>query len=992
MSLDIDSFARDFDPRFKVFHELMAKKVRDILLVSTPYDCWIMEEDCRLSERIIHEYRGLNLSNPPRFTWVSTAEEALAAIDRKNFDLVITMLHLADMDAFVLGEEIKKKDPELPVILLAHSALPSQESSRVFTQPPGIDRTFVWSGNTDILVALVKSAEDAMNVDHDTASAGIRVILFVEDSPVYISTLLPVLYRELVSQTQAVLEEGLNEEHRLLTMRARPKILVARNFEEALDLYQKYEPYILGIISDVRFPRNGKLDDNAGVDFLSTIKRERFDIPLLLTSSEPSNILKAAKVPAFFVDKNSPTLIAEVHSFFLDQLGFGDFVFRLPDGREIARASNMRTLEEILERIPEESFVYHASRNDFSRWFFARTEIMLASKVRPIRENDFVSVDNHRQYLISLIHTRRSRRQKGVVVNFEAGDFDLDTEFFKIGTGSLGGKARGLAFVSNLLQRLPEIHKKFDQVNIFVPPTLVITTEGFDAFVEENDLRGLSKSDAPDEEIADAFRRAEFPQWIAADLKAYLSHIRYPLAVRSSSLLEDAQFRAYAGLYRTYMLPNDDPDLETRLAQLISAIKLVYASTYFQGPKAFSKRVGHRTEEEKMAVIVQQLVGERYGDYFYPAISGVAQSYNYYPFSKMKPEEGIATIALGLGKTVMEGEKALRFSPRYPQILPQRTTVDDILENSQRFFYSLKFGNFPELGITEDANLAKRDIDDAVEEYPVKLLASTYIPSEHRIRDTAMVAGYKVLTFSQILRYDLFPLADLLCEVLAMGQEGMGCPVELEFSVNWPPEESRKPGFAFLQLRPMTARAELGQVEISAEEIARAFCYSHHALGNAEKTDMADILYVKPNAFDPARTPDIAREIGELNARLLKAGRKYLLIGPGRWGSADRWLGIPVSWAAICGVGAMIETALPQLKADPSQGSHFFHNIATLDINYVTVRDSGEDFLDWNWLTALPVTRETTFVAHVTLDQPFILKVDGRSSRCVMVAASDPEN
>jgi CheY-like chemotaxis protein len=991
MTLDIDSFARDFDPRFKVFHELMAKKVRDILLVSTPYDCWIMEEDCRLSERIIHEYRGLNLSNPPRFTWVATAEGALAAIDQKKFDLVITMLHLADMDAFVLGNEIKKKDPELPVILLTHSALPSQESSRVFTQPPGIDRTFVWSGNTDILVALVKSAEDGMNVAHDTASAGIRVILFVEDSPVYISTLLPVLYRELVSQTQAVLEEGLNEEHRLLTMRARPKILVARNYEEALSLYEKYEPYILGIISDVRFPRNGKLDDNAGVDLLSTIKRERFDIPVLLTSSEPSNIEKAAKVPAFFVDKNSPTLMAEVHSFFLDQLGFGDFVFRLPDGREIARASNMRTLEEILHKIPEESFVRHCSRNDFSRWFFARTEIMLASKVRPIRDNDFASVASHRQYLISLIHTRRSRRQKGVVVNFEAGEFDLDTEFFKIGKGSLGGKARGLAFVSNLLQRLPEIHKKFDQVDIFIPPTLVITTEGFDAFVEENDLRGLSKSDAPDEKIAEVFRRADFPRWIAADLKAYLTQIRYPLAVRSSSLLEDAQFRAYAGLYRTYMLPNDSPDLETRLAQLISAIKLVYASTYFQNPKAFSKRVGHRTEEEKMAVIVQQLVGERYGDHFYPAISGVAQSYNYYPFSKMKPEEGIATIALGLGKTVMEGEKALRFSPRYPQILPQRTTVDDILENSQRFFYSLKFGTFPELGITEDANLEKRDIDDADGEYPVQLLASTYIPAEHRIRDTAMVAGYRVLTFAQILKYDLFPLAGLLCEVLAMGQEGMGCPVELEFSVNWPQNGKRKPQFAFLQLRPMTARAELGQVEISEEEVARAFCHSQHALGNAEKTDIVDILYVKPNAFDPARTPDVAREIGELNAQLLKEGRKYLLIGPGRWGSADRWLGIPVSWAAICGVGAMIETALPELKADPSQGSHFFHNITTLDINQVTVADNGEDFLDWNWLTTLPVTRETTFVSHVTLDQPFVLKVDGRSSRCVMVAKSGSE-
>jgi len=985
MTLPLESFSEEFDPSFKIFHELMAKKVREILLVSTPYDAWIMEEDCRLSERIINEYRGLNLSNPPRFTWVSKAEDALAALDKKNFDLVITMLHLADMDAFVLGREIKKKDPDLPVILLTHSALPSDESSRVFTQPPGIDRTFVWSGDTDILVSLVKSAEDQMNVAYDTESAGIRVILFVEDSPVYISTLLPVLYRELVIQTQSVLEEGLNEEHRLLTMRARPKILVARNFEEAMNLYQAYEPYVLGVISDVRFPHKGRLDDNAGVSLLAKIKKERFDIPLLLTSSESSNAAKAAAIPAAFVDKNSPSLIAEVRSFFLEQLGFGDFVFRMPDGREVARASNTRSLEKLLPIVPKESFRYHTSRNDFSRWLFARTEITLASKVRPIRDDDFSDSDDHRQYLISIIQARRSRRQKGVVVNFEAGEFDLDTEFFKIGTGSLGGKARGLAFVSSLLQRLPAIHKKFENVNIIIPQTMVITTAGFDTFVEQNNLKGHSKSDAPDEEIAAAFCKANFPQWIADDLKAYLAQITYPLAVRSSSLLEDAQFRAYAGLYWTYMLPNDHPDLDTRLAQLINAIKLVYASTYFQSPKAFSRRVGQRTEEEKMAVIIQRLVGERYKDYFYPTISGVAQSYNYYPFSKMQPEEGIATVALGLGKTVMEGEKALRFSPKYPQILPQRTTVDDILENSQRFFFSLKMGApYPELGINEDANLAKREVDEVTEDPPMKMLASTYIPEEHRMRDTTSIPGYRVLTFAQVLKYDLFPLAGLLADVLGIGAEGMGCPVELEFSVNWPAEQQHQPEFALLQLRPMTARAELGRVEISQSECSRAFCHSLHALGNAEKTDMADILYVKPDIFDAARTADIAREIGELNSGLLQQGKKYLLVGPGRWGSADRWLGIPVSWAEICGVGAMVETASPELRAEPSQGSHFFHNISTLGINYVTVADDGQDFLNWDWLTSLPIANETTFVAHVNLGRPFVLKVDGRSSRCVM--------
>ena len=794
-----------------------------------------------------------------------------------------------------------------------------------------------------------------------------------------------MLYRELVTQTQSVLEEGLNEEHRLLTMRARPKILVARNYEEAIQFYETYEPYVLGVISDVRFPRQCQPDDNAGVNFLAKIKRERFDIPLLLTSSESSNASKAAAIPAAFVDKNSPSLIADVRSFFLEQLGFGDFIFRMPDGREVARAPNTHSLEKLLHSIPAESFRYHTSRNDFSRWLFARTEITLASKVRPIRDDDFSSVDKHRQYLISIIKARRSRRQRGVVVNFEAGEFDLDTEFFKIGTGSLGGKARGLAFVSNLLQRLPAIRDKYKDVNIIIPRTMVITTEGFDTFVEENDLKSFSKSDAPDEEIAQAFCRADFPQWIADDLKAYLAKVSYPLAVRSSSLLEDAQFRAYAGLYQTYMLPNDHPDLDIRLAQLISAIKLVYASTYFQSPKAFSRRVGQRTEEEKMAVIVQQLIGQRYGEYFYPTISGVSQSHNYYPFSKMQPEEGIATIALGLGKTVMEGEKALRFSPKYPQILPQRTTVDDILENSQRFFYSLKMGGpYPELGINEDANLAKREVDDVADEAPMKILASTYVPEEHRIRDTTSIPGYRIITFSQILKFDLFPLAVLLADVLELGAEGMGCPVELEFSVNWPAEPQRHPEFALLQLRPMTAREELGQVEISADDVSRAFCHSHHALGNADKADIADILYVKPANFDAGRTTDIAREIGELNAGLLQQKRKYLLIGPGRWGSADRWLGIPVTWAEICGVGAMVETSSPELKAEPSQGSHFFHNISTLGINYITVSDRGGDHLDWQWLTSLPVVNETEYVAHVVLEHPFVLKVDGRGAHCVM--------
>ncbi len=964
----------------------MARKVRDVLLVSTPYDAWIMEEDCRLSERIINEYRGLNLSNPPRITWVPTVAAALAALEEKSFDLVIRMLHLSDADAGSMGRMIKMRAPLLPVIHLSHQGfISSTGTGAEFPAADGVDRTFIWSGNTDLLLAMVKSTEDRWNVDRDTRAAGIRVILLVEDSPVYLSSLLPLLYKEVVSQIQAVMEEGLNEEHRLLTMRARPKILVAEDYEEAQRIFEAHEPYILGVISDVRYPRGGRLDDAAGVEFLARVKRERFDIPLLLTSSDPSNAERAAAIPASFVHKHSPGLYEEVHAFFRDYLGFGDFVFRRPDGTEIGRAGTLRALERMMAEIPEDSFVYHCNRNDFSRWLFARTEITLASKLRPLRNADFQDVASHRRYLVSIIHSRRSRRQRGVVVNFEAADFDLDTDFFKIGKGSLGGKARGLAFMANLLQRVADIHTSYAGIRLGIPQSLVVTTDGFDAFVTENDLNHFATRDATDDQVADAFLKAAFPQAVGDDLRAYLARITCPLAVRSSSLLEDAKFRAYAGLYRTIMLPNDHPSLDLRLKQLIAAIKLVYASTYFQSPKAFSRRVGHRTEEEKMAVIIQRLVGGPCGRYFYPAVSGVAQSYNYYPFGPMKPEDGIATIALGLGKTVMEGGKSLRFSPRHPQVLPQRSSVNDVIENSQRFFYSLKLGGpYPMLGSGEEAFLEKREVTDAAAEPAVAALASWFLPAEGRIRDSYDRAGFPVLTFNPVLKQDLFPLAPLLCDALALGQEGIGSPIELEFAVNLEPPGTKPFEFAFLQLRPMTARADLVVVEIAEAEARRAFCTSSQSLGNGEKRDIADIVFVKPDAFDPARTPEIAREIGRINADLVKEGRKYLLIGPGRWGSADRWLGIPVSWAQICGVGAMVETTLPQLNAEPSQGSHFFHNITTLEVTYCTVNPGQGDRLDWPWLAAQPRVGESGFAAHVRLAEPFVIKADGRSSRCVM--------
>jgi hypothetical protein len=986
MLQEYNQITAEFYSHLKVFYELMSIKVREILFVSSPYDAFIMEEDGSPASRIINEYSGLNLSLPPRVTRSSSAREALSLLNKKKFDMVLTMPHLDDMDAFSLGLEIKKRNPSLPVILLAHSPIgiyPFPESKNC----KGIDKSFIWSGNSDLLLALVKNVEDRMNVENDTRKAMVRVLILVEDSPVYYSSFLPMIYKEIVKQTQAVLGTGLNEEHRLLTMRARPKILLAENYEEAMELCIKFRSFLFGIISDTRIPKNGRLEDDAGFLLLSQMRKEIPDLPLLLMSSKSSNKMKADQIPAVFLDKNSPNLLAELHDFFLNYLGFGDFVFRMPNGTEIDRASDLRALEAKVAQIPDESIYYHARRNHFSNWIMSRSEIPLASKFRKVKASDFASAQDIRNYIIANVHELRKWRQKGVVAQFKSHNFDADImEFVKIGQGSLGGKARSLAFMSALLYQNPNIYEKYPQINIKIPKTLVVSTDGFESFITLNGLQDFATQSHTDEEVAAVFINSAMPEWLVKDLEAFLDQVTYPLSVRSSSLLEDAQFQPYAGIYETYMIPNNHSDLSKRLHHLITAIKLVYASTYYEDAKAFSRRTSSQPQEEAMAVIIQELTGEEYGDYFYPAISGVAQSHNFYPVSKMKPEEGIAHIALGLGRTVVEGGRTVRFSPKYQSVMPQFSMVDDILANAQRFFYALKIRNYPdELNFRKYSNLEKREVDDAEAEYPVKILASTYVPEEHRIRDTGYMPGPKILTFSQILKYNILPLPDLLSDLLELGRKGMGCPVEIEFSVNLSSDKKKKSDFFFLQMRPMVAGGERFEVQITREEIEKAFCFSKQALGNGKNEKMADIVYVKPDDFHPKATIKIAEEIDKLNAGLLKEKRPYLLVGPGRWGSADRWLGIPVQWRNISGVSAMVELRNEKLKADPSQGSHFFQNITSLGIHYITVTEGSDDYFDWEWIGSQPVIQETDYLRHVRLDKFFTLKIDGKKSQCVMV-------
>jgi hypothetical protein len=972
----------DFDLSFKVFHELMARKVTDILLVSSPYEAFIMEEEGRLAERIIHEYRGLNLSRPPMLTWASTSQEALEILGRKKFDLVITMPLVDDTDAYVLGRTIKQSFPDLPVFLLVHKTgrhvLDHKAADR-----DAIDRVYVWQGNTDLLLALIKNLEDRLNVAHDTERAKVRVIVVVEDSPVHYSSLLPVLYKEIVTQTQAAMEESVNDEHRIFRMRARPKILVAETYEEALELYRRYQPYLLGMFSDVRFPRGGAMDEQAGFALLSMVRAENPDLPLLNLSSEETNRDKAARIPAVFVNKNSPTLGSEIHDFFLQYLGFGDFIFRLPNGRELARASNLRSMEKLLPTIPDESVDYHARRNHFSSWFMARSEVMLASKLKPMRVSDFANTQELRHHLIRSIHERRKGIQRGIITEMAGDRFDPDADFIKIGRGSLGGKARGLAFAALLLKEHPELHRKYAAIDIRVPKTVAISTEGFDTFVAENHLKELGTREMADGDIAAAFLEARFPEWLTRQLELFIEHTACPLAVRSSSMLEDAQFQPFAGIYRTYMLPNNHPDRARRLQRLIMAVKLVYASTYYESPRSFAKSTFHRIEEEKMAVAIQHLAGDRFGDHYFPTLAGVVQSYNFYPIAHMKPEEGIAHVALGLGKMVVEGGTSLRFSPRYPQFMPQFSTVDDILKNSQRFFYALKLKDFPEnLSAGDDPTLARLAVDDFSDSPAVRTLSSTYYPQEHRIRDGLQSGGLPVVTFAGILKYREFPLPEILADLLEIGRRGMGCPVEIEFAVNL--ASGARPAFDLLQIRPMAVARQTLNVEIDREDRERAICYSSMALGNGQSSDIEDIVFVDPDAFDVTRTVEIAADVGRLNRQLAALNRRYLLIGPGRWGSADRWLGIPVKWSDISAVKAVVETATEALRADPSQGSHFFHNITSLDISYLSATVNGRDFVDWNWLKRQPPESVTAYLRHVKLSHPLTVKIDGRKSEAVI--------
>jgi len=978
-------------PELKIYHELMANKVGDILLVSCPYDAFIMEEEGRLSTRIINEYKGLNLSKPPRLTWVSSAAEAFSKLEEKKFDFILVMPSLDGMDVNTFGARVKAQYADIPLFMLLHKTCDIDQFSQA-TQTTAIDRTYIWRGSTDLLLAIIKNFEDEKNVAFDTARANVRVILLVEDSPYHYSSFLPVLYKQIVLQTQSVIEESMNEDHRLLKMRGRPKVVVAHTYEKALALYETHKPYLLSVFSDMRYTKDGIEDELAGYKLLTRIKGEIPDLPVLILSTEEQNRQQVMTIPAAFINKNSSTLNDQIKNFFVSDLGFGPFVFRLPNGKEIAKVNDLRGIERVLSEIPDESIVYHAMNNDFSRWFMARSEIDFALRLKPYKISDFPDPKKMKKFLIDSIRARRRGSRQGLIIDFDSEAFDPDTDFMKTGNGSLGGKARGLAFMASQIRQDASLREKFPDVDIHIPQTFVISTEGFRTFIEENDLSRLldSADDLEDREINERFVRAGFPERLKKTLAIYLKNIRYPIAVRSSSLFEDAHYQPFAGLYKTYMLPNSHPGLEKRLERLIMAIKLVYASTYLKAPRSYARSSMHRTEDEDMAIILQQLTGNVHQHYFYPSISGLAQSYNFYPIAHLKAEDGIAHIALGFGKIVVEGGKTLRFCPKYPTFLPQFSMVKDILENSQKFFYALKLDDFPDDkdfigGSTNDPSLSRLDFSEATDHPVVRFLSSTYDAEDNRIRDSFSPKGVPVLTFANILKYNSFPLAGLLEEVTRMGARWMGSSVEVEFAVTLPENEGQRPRFSILQIRPMGRYKQNIGIDIRQDQIDKAFCYSSLALGNGEYQNIHDVVYVDPEAFDPAKTVQIAAEINKINALFNRNREKFVLMGPGRWGSSDRWLGIPVSWNDISNVGVVVETTIESIKATPSQGSHFFQNITSLGISYITVSDKGEDFIDYDFLKNREYENTTPYLKHIRFKTPIKILVDGKTSRAVLM-------
>lgn len=976
------------------FHSLMSRRITNILLVSSLYDSFTLEEDGNFTEVLFSEYLDLNLRYAPRIVRVSTGKEALLLLKNENFDLVISMLSIGTIQCDELGKTIKKDFPGLFFVILVYS----QRDLQILSDNRSMEfrpQSFVWQGDVRLFMAIVKSLEDRLNAEKDAKIAGVKCIILVEDSMRFYSSYLPMLYTELMEQTQLLMADGVNQMQKLMRMRARPKILHAKTYEEAISLYHSFKDNILGLILDVRFEKNGVEHAKAGFELARDIRTHDAECAILFQSSEDSDREEALELGAAFINKNSTTLLADVRVFMQDFLGFGDFIFRSPSGVEEARASDLRELKRELRLVSDESLYYHATKNHFSTWLMARTEFDLARTLRPQKVDDFESISNLRAYLISSLKLWMDRSKAGQIEDFSPETFDYDTEFVRIGSGSLGGKGRGLALFHSLLNTY-KIGDHFPNVDILVPHTAVLATGVFDSFMNAGELKNIVfntetedslKHPNWDSYIANVFLKTPLPKRTREMLLSFLKEVDYPLAVRSSSLLEDSPTYPFAGIYSTYMLPNNSKNINVRLEHLTKAIKLVYASVYFKASKAYIEATPNRLEEEKMAVVIQQIVGTRYGQSVYPNFAGVAKSFNYYPLEGMKEEDGVVSVALGLGGTVVDGGKCVRFSPESPGKLYQFSSTDQFLKNSQRKFLALDMrvedglsGNQPE----KDLHLVSLDLEKAQEDGTLPAVGSVYSPDNDMIIDGTYRPGVKLVTMAGVLKGDFFPLAPLLKLLLNIGKIAFSSDVEIEFAAILGNKlKGEKSQFGFLQIRPMVCGTQ-ALSELDEIDETNAICISHSVLGFGYIEDICDIIYVQSTGFDRGKTSMVAMQIGKINSELKQQGRNSLLIGPGRWGSSDPWLGIPVKWNQISSVKCFIETPFPDMDVNQSQGTHFFQNITSLGLGYFTQTRAQADFLDNSYLDNHESKTDYGLVSHIRLKKPLEILINSRKKKGVI--------
>jgi hypothetical protein len=975
----------DKDYREKLeFKDLMTYRVQKILMVCSLYDYYSILDDGHLQEVIFNEFIELNLYYAPIITRAYSAERALNLMDSENFDLIIATLRLGDMEIDEFSVLIKKLYPEVPLVLLASQ---SRELSMLIDKGrlSSVDRVFIWSGDRRIFLAMIKTFEDLRNAPMDCLEYGVTSIILIEDSPVFYSAYLPQIYTEVVNQTQLLIAEGRNSAEKMLRQRARPKILLADNYESAWELYKRYHHSLLGIITDMKFRRSGILDENAGIEFIKEVRKEMPFLPILLQTSQIEKMGVADELEVSFLDKNSRTLLMELRDFMKLNLGFGDFVFKLPDGSEVGRAKNLRDLREKLKYVPEESLIFHSQHNHFSYWLTARTEFELAYKLRPVHISQFKDVTGLREYLINAISRQIIDNRRGTISVYNRGAFDEDSLFQMIGEGSLGGKARGLAFIDRILKTYLE-PKFFPEVHISIPKTIVLGTDIFTQFMENNNLYKIAVQNVPDNYLFREFLNADLPPTVLGDIREILKKVRYPIAVRSSSLLEDAMYQPFAGIYATVMIPNSNINLEVRFKNLVQAIKYVYASTFSRSAKNYIEATGNRIEEEKMAVIIQEMVGKRFDTYFYPYISGVARSFNYYPFGKATPKDGVVSLALGLGKTIVDGGNSLQYSPAYPGIYPQFGSTKDYFSKSQLKFWALDLTSDVIIKQpSEEQYLVELELREAEKHDSIRYLASTYSSQNDILYEGISKQGPRILTFASILKSNIIPLNEIVKLLLDMSEAAMNSPVEIEFAMNLGKDSAYPAQFGFLQVRPMVKTEGHVDIDFNLYEQENILFKTTKSLGNGiYKLDT--ILYVKPETFDASKTRKIGEEIAKINSILLKEERFYLLIGPGRWGSSDPWLGIPVDFSYIAGAQVIVETTLPQMDVDPSQGSHFFQNLTSFKIAYFTIKDSfSDEAVDWAWLNEKPAESESEYLRLIKLNTPIEIKVDGQTGKGIAI-------